>query len=141
MNTIGRTCVVSSEINKHALPITMTISREFRLSIQFCRCFIVELLVQRKFCCGNLIDRSRRTQKTNQITPTYLGPYIFNFLRARPLTLHLHFYIREARNWHPSNVDEEISRRCRTPCISSLYAGSLLSTKINNFREVLEVIG
>ena len=31
--------------------------------------------------------------------------------------------------WHNSNVDELFCKRCRTPCISSSYAGSLLSAK------------
>ena len=61
--------------------------------------------------------------------------------RARPLTLHphphLHFYIRDAdadagkcptQPGIKSNVDEEISKTCKTPCNSSIYAGSPLST-------------
>ena len=59
--------------------------------------------------------------------------------RARPLTLHphLHFYIRDAdadagtcptQPGIKSNVDEEISKTCKTSCISSIYAGSPLST-------------
>jgi hypothetical protein len=44
--------------------------------------------------------------------------------------------------WHNSNVDEEIFRRCRTPCISSIYAGSLLSTKDKQpQKKVLKIIG
>jgi hypothetical protein len=31
--------------------------------------------------------------------------------------------------WHNSNVDELCCRRCKIPCISSSYAGSLLSAK------------
>jgi len=37
-------------------------------------CFIVDLLVHHESCCVHPIDKSsRRTWKTNQITPTYLG--------------------------------------------------------------------
>ena len=50
----------------------MTKSREVRLQSGVRRCFIVDLLMQRKFCCVNLIGRIWGTRKTNQITFTHL---------------------------------------------------------------------
>ena len=37
--------------------------------------------------------------------------------------------------WHNSNVDVKNSRRCISPCISSIYARSLLSTKVNQLKK------
>ena len=37
-----------------------------------CVSFIVDSLMRHEFCCVNLLGRSWRTVKTNQITPTYL---------------------------------------------------------------------
>ena len=39
----------------------------------FCWSFILDLLMQHKFRCVNLISRSWRTLKTNRITPAYLS--------------------------------------------------------------------
>ena len=45
LNTTGTTCAPNRELNKHALPITITKSGEVRFSIRFfCRwCFVVDL--------------------------------------------------------------------------------------------------
>ena len=37
-----------------------------------CKCFIIDLLMQPNFCCVNLIGRSWRTSKMNQIIPRLL---------------------------------------------------------------------
>ena len=72
-NIIGRAYVFIHKINnKHALVITITESREVRFSVLFLRMFLHRFASNREFCCGNLISRSWRTQRTNQITPTYL---------------------------------------------------------------------
>jgi hypothetical protein len=77
INTIGMTYVFNYEINKHALPLALTItkSREVRFSILYIyrkrkerrerdrerEIFIIDLLMQQSFCCVNVICRSRRT--------------------------------------------------------------------------------
>jgi hypothetical protein len=47
-------------------------SVKVRFQSDFCSYFIVDLLMQHKFCCVNLIGINWRTQKTKQITPTNL---------------------------------------------------------------------
>ena len=47
------------------------------------RCFIIDLLMQHKLFCVNLIGRSWRTWKTNQITPTYLKAGINNLANLK----------------------------------------------------------
>ena len=49
-----------------------------------CWCFIMDLLMQHKFCCVDLISRSWRTRKTNWFTPTYL---VGNITRASTVLL------------------------------------------------------
>ena len=85
VNTIGKSYVFNHKINKHALPLTITKSREVRFSIlciyrkrkkrrkRESMCFIVDLLMQQSFRCVNVIGRSRRTWTTNQIIPTRLS--------------------------------------------------------------------
>jgi hypothetical protein len=55
--------------------ITLTKSKEVRFSICFCLCFILDLLMQHKICCVNLIGRSRGTYNMYQTTPTYLKSF------------------------------------------------------------------
>jgi hypothetical protein len=49
------------KINKHALPITKLNRGRFDFQSSFDICFIVDLLMEHKFCCVNLIGRSWRT--------------------------------------------------------------------------------
>jgi len=49
--------------------------KEVRFSICFCLCFIIDLLMQHKICCVNLIGRSRGTYNMYQITSTYLKSF------------------------------------------------------------------
>ena len=77
LNTIGRTCVSNYDINKHALMMTITKFGPGNLNFNplfFGRCFVLDLLMHHEICCVELIGRSWRTWKTNQITPTDL-PY------------------------------------------------------------------
>ena len=46
--------------------------RRFNFQSNLCWCFIIHLLMQHIFHCVNLICRSWRTWKSNQITHTYL---------------------------------------------------------------------
>lgn len=55
MNTIAKTHVSSSEIKKDVLLITIMITIN-QFLIWFCECFIVDLLMQHKFCSVNLIN-------------------------------------------------------------------------------------
>jgi hypothetical protein len=65
--------------HKHAIMIIITKSWEVRFQYFFGSCFIVDLLMQREFCCVNRIGRSWSTHKMNQVTPTYLGIVVFSF--------------------------------------------------------------
>ena len=67
INIVERTYVSTQEINNHK-----QIKGGLILQSGFCICFIVDLLMQHKLCCVNMIDRSQTTWKTNQITPKYL---------------------------------------------------------------------
>ena len=67
------------ETNRHVLPITILKQRRS----DFCRCFIVDSLMQHEFCCVNLIGKSWRTWKMNHITPTCLGHPAFLSLKAQ----------------------------------------------------------
>ena len=76
VNSIGRPYVFNVEINKHALPTTITKSKKVWFLIQFLHMFLRRLAnaTQHKFCCVILVGRGWRTWKTNQITPTHLMP-------------------------------------------------------------------
>jgi hypothetical protein len=60
--------VSNYKINEHALLIIIIVANQesFEFQSGFCRCFVIDLLMQHEFCCGNLIGRSWRTCKTNQ---------------------------------------------------------------------------
>jgi hypothetical protein len=68
LNTIDRTYVSNLEIDKHALLNRGSPTFQYG----FWRLSIVYLLMQHKFFYVNIIGRSWRTCKMNQITPTYL---------------------------------------------------------------------
>ena len=57
VNTIGRICVSSGEINKHALPITIVELKGGGSGFQtgFCGCFIVDVLMRHEFCCVDIV--------------------------------------------------------------------------------------
>ena len=65
VNAMGRTYV---RIRKHSSLPQLNHGRS-----KVCWCFIMDLLMQHKFCCVDLIGRSWRTWKTNWFTPTYLA--------------------------------------------------------------------
>jgi hypothetical protein len=68
-----RTYIFNQGINKCALPMTITKSEKVKfLNPIFANACTIDLLIQHKFCCVILIDRSWRTWKMTQITPTYL---------------------------------------------------------------------
>lgn len=68
-----KTYIFSQGTNKRALPMIITKSEKVKFfnPILFDACTI-DSLIQHKFCCVILIDRSWRTWKMTQITPTYL---------------------------------------------------------------------
>jgi hypothetical protein len=43
--------------------------------------------------------------------------------------------------WHNSNVDEEISSRCKTPCIPRFMQGACYKLKTYNVRKVFKIVG
>ena len=66
MNTIGKTYVHNVEIKKHALPITIGLSKE----TQFLHLYIfIDLLMQCKFCCVSLVDITKRKEPHNTHLP------------------------------------------------------------------------
>ena len=57
------THVFSLEINKHALPIIMTESREVHFHSDWCSCFLLDVLLKHKFHYVNLRGRSLDNMK------------------------------------------------------------------------------
>ena len=63
VNTIWRTCVSNYKISKHALWLPLLNSGRSTSQSSCCTCFIVDLLMQHKYCCENLISRSWRIRE------------------------------------------------------------------------------
>ena len=117
MNTIKRTHVSGSEINKHAFPITITKLGTSDFQSNFCTCFIADLLMQHGFCCVHLIGRSWRTWKANHIHPNLDN---VTFVNRTPWYCYL-------KLWNPFSY-------CKTPLLLSLppLTMSLFFPKICN---------
>ena len=78
LHTIGRTYVIVG--NRQIRFFYWSQLKQGRS--EFCSCFILDLLMQQKFHCANLISRSWRTWKTNQTTPTNLTPPFVTLIQS-----------------------------------------------------------
>ena len=71
MNKNERTYIMFL-VKKSTKITTITKLKGGWFSIKFCSYFIIDLLMQHKFRCVNLMGRSWSTWKSNRITPKYL---------------------------------------------------------------------
>jgi hypothetical protein len=112
VSTIGRDSVSTLEIKKHALPITISNQGRSNFQYDFCRCFIVDFLLQCEFCCVDLIGRSWRTRK-KELHDTHILYHMLD-LRTTLLSPTLIGYLMIAQptkndDWFNSNAWSHIT--------------------------------
>ena len=77
MNTLGRSHVFNQWINKHALPVTKTKSREFQFSICFIYwCFIIDLVMEHKTWGHNFEQKKIMENRENVPNNNIHMPYV-----------------------------------------------------------------
>ena len=95
MRTIGRTYSSSQEINKHALSITITTSKQVQFSIRSLhmlhRRLTVDLLTQHEFCCWKLEKMKNEPNHTH--IPSLMRVLV---LALKPLKVKILQHVRKS---------------------------------------------